>query len=192
MIWRPTNCGDTGYNLRDGYIIRPIKYEDIGGWCGISVALTGEKWSEQTFIKKMLFEPPLPLSPSHIFGVFRGPDEKMVATASACIDAARQYGNLHMVSAADDCRGLGLGKAVCAECVKAFIAAGCREADLSTDDFRKSAIAIYLKLGFRPWLYEDDMRDRWLKILDEMQWQKEVLAYGADKRDTALYAGHIG
>lgn len=39
---------------------------------------------------------------------------------------------------------------------------------LKTDEFRIPAIKIYLKLGFRPVMWDADMRERWFPILKEL------------------------
>jgi mycothiol synthase len=58
---------------------------------------------------------------------------------------------------------------------------------LSTDDFRIPAIAIYLSLGFRPFLYDDDMQNRWKTILYGMGWKSAVEALSPDKSVVAMY-----
>jgi mycothiol synthase len=153
-----------------------------------SLELTGgNKWSREEFISRMLFSPPLTLSPKHIFCAVETATGRMVGTASACLDGAKKYGNLHMVSVRPGSKGLGLGKAVCSAAVNTFIENGADEADLSTDDFRIPAIAIYLSLGFRQFLYDDDMQSRWIAILSGMGWKSAVRALSPDKSDVALY-----
>lgn len=187
MIWRPLNGGSTEYSIPEGYTVRPMLSTEISQWCETSIELTGGKqWEDHIFIDRMLFNPPLTLSPRHIYCAF-SPEGEMAATAAACLDGVKRIGDLHMVTARQEFKGKGLGKAVCAEAVNCFIANGCVEADLSTDDFRKPAIAIYLKLGFRPWLYLDDMRGRWTTVLTDMGWKKDVFAYDANRFDTYLY-----
>lgn len=187
MVWRPENGVDVSYTIPDGFEIRPMKYDEIEGWCAAETSLTGSPWTREEFIERMLFNPPLTLSPRNIYCAYKLESGEMAASSAACLDGERRKGDLHMVSTKEEYKGLGLGKAVCAECVKRFLREGVREADLSTDDFRKPAIAIYLKLGFRPWLYEDDMRGRWVTVLNEMAWKKPVAAYTLDKAEESLY-----
>lgn len=185
MIWRPGNGGNTEYTLREGYTVRGMNFDEIEQWNDVSTALTGEPWSRDRFLQEMIFKPPFDLSPAHIYCAYDR-DGKMMSTAAACVDAVKHIADLHMVSARPECRGLGLGKAVCAECVKYFEDTGCVEAHLSTDDFRKPAIAIYLKLGYRPWLYEDDMPGRWNVIFGEMGYKTPIPAYTLEKEDTVI------
>ena len=56
---------------------------------------------------------------------------------------------------------LGLGTIVAAEVTNRLAEEGYNEPGLGTDDFRLAAIAIYLKLGWRPYLHLDDMEGRW-------------------------------
>jgi GNAT superfamily N-acetyltransferase len=57
----------------------------------------------------------------------------------------------------------GLGTIVAAA-VTNRLAAGYERPFLGTEDFRTPAIAIYLKLGWRPHVYHDDMGPRWQRI----------------------------
>lgn len=188
MIWRPQTCPSLPVTvpMAEEYEIRPLTEETIDSWCETSIELTGgKKWTGDEFISRMLFHPPLTLSPKNIFCVFEKTSGLMAGTASACLDGVKKYGNLHMVSVRPEFKGRGLGKAVCAAAVNAFIDNSITEADLSTDDFRIPAIAIYLHLGFLPFLYEEDMSERWKKVLSSMKLDKTIMAYDCDK-DTAL------
>jgi hypothetical protein len=46
--------------------------------------------------------------------------------------------------------------------------AGCHGAYLTTDDFRVPAIRSYLRAGFLPVLYQEDMAQRWAAVLQAM------------------------
>ena len=60
-----------------------------------------------------------------------------------------------------------------------LIGAGFRHIGLSTDDFRVPAVKTYLRLGFRPWYYEDDMKDRWRALIDSFGYDRgDYFAYG--------------
>ena len=60
--------------------------------------------------------------------------------------------------------GKGLGKIVAASVTNRFVKEGCSRPFLGTEDFRLAAIAIYLMLGWRPYIYRDDMETRWRSI----------------------------
>jgi mycothiol synthase len=59
----------------------------------------------------------------------------------------------------------GLGTIVSAAATNRHAAAGFSRPYLGTEDFRIAAIRIYLKLGWRPYVYRRDMEPRWSEIL---------------------------
>jgi mycothiol synthase len=62
----------------------------------------------------------------------------------------------------------GLGTIVSASATNRLAAAGYSRPFLGTEDFRIPAIAIYLKLGWRPHIYHDNMESRWKDIFDSV------------------------
>jgi len=58
----------------------------------------------------------------------------------------------------------GLGKIVAASVTNRFVKERCSRPFLGTEDFRLAAIAIYLMLGWRPYIYRADMESRWRSI----------------------------
>jgi len=42
---------------------------------------------------------------------------------------------------------------------------------LGTEDFRLAAISIYLKLGWRPFLYREEMEARWREVFAGLGWE---------------------
>lgn len=58
----------------------------------------------------------------------------------------------------------GLGTIVSASVTNRLVAEGNQHPFLGTEDFRIPAIAIYLMLGWRPYIYGDDMESRWRTI----------------------------
>jgi len=186
MIWKPENPR-TIKGVPEGFSVRSMSFADIDGWCEVSRALTGEnRWSNEEFIRNMLFNPPLTLLPRDIYCLFDDAAGAMVSTAAACLDTEKRLGNLHMVSAVPEYRGRGIGRAVCEAAVECFVRHGIAEATLSTDEFRVPAIKIYLGLGFRPWLYEEDMPGRWRGVFNDMGMTAPQPAYTAGKEDTTV------
>ena len=61
-------------------------------------------------------------------------------------------------------RGLGLGRVVCTEVVRALIEKGYASVVLYTDDWRLPAIGLYLSMGFDPRMDREDMPERWERI----------------------------
>ena len=60
--------------------------------------------------------------------------------------------------------GVRLGMIVSAAVTNRLAAAGYALPYLQTNDFRFAAIAIYLKLGWRPYLFAEDMEPRWRDV----------------------------
>ena len=61
-------------------------------------------------------------------------------------------------------KGHHLGKNVSIAAMHKCLSLGYRRISLLTDDFRIPALKTYLGLGWQPWLYENDMPERWAKI----------------------------
>lgn len=96
---------------------------------------------------------------------------RVVATAMASHDPTDQHpfgGQLGWVAADPQHRGKGLGRAVCAAATRRFLEAGYRRIYLLTDDWRLPAIATYLKLGWVPYLFEQDMPGRWRAVCENL------------------------
>lgn len=76
-------------------------------------------------------------------------------------------GYLHMVSASPEHRGQGVGKYI-ADCVAAVLyELGCTACTLDTQEFRVAALRSYLRAGYKPVLYEEEMEARWTKWLTD-------------------------
>lgn len=90
------------------------------------------------------------------------------AVATACVQLHTDISDgaeLGWVAALPDCRGLGLGRAVCLTVLHFMRNQGYRRAFLRTDDYRLPAIKTYLRLGFRPSMsYHDSFPARWRAV----------------------------
>lgn len=96
---------------------------------------------------------------------------EIVATAAALHNPSPLHpygGELSWVAVNLTHRGKGLGKAVCSAATTCFIKAGYKRIYLKTDDWRKPAIKTYLKLGYIPFLYVDNMLCRWKSVFKEL------------------------
>jgi hypothetical protein len=67
-----------------------------------------------------------------------------------------------MVSVHKESRGKGLGAVLNQLALAALYKEGCTYVGLTTDEFRVPAVKSYLRAGFRPVLYEEDMESRWV------------------------------
>jgi mycothiol synthase len=66
-------------------------------------------------------------------------------------------------------QGQGLGKVVTAAVVRLLIQRGYQQIYLLTDAWRLPAIAIYLSLGWEPYVYNEEMRQRWDRVLQQIR-----------------------
>jgi mycothiol synthase len=99
------------------------------------------------------------------------PTRELAATAMAAHNPRPQHpfgGELGWVAGNPRHAGRGLGRAVCAGVVRRLMSAGYRRIYLCTDDWRLPAISIYLRLGFVPLLYADDMAPRWSSVCEQL------------------------
>ncbi|MFQ5960428.1 MAG: GNAT family N-acetyltransferase [Candidatus Methylomirabilales bacterium] len=79
-------------------------------------------------------------------------------------------GNLGWLAVDPNYRGQGLGYAVSAAVTQRLLKAGYRHIYLETDDFRLPAIKIYLRMGWIPFVFQEDMHDRWQAVCQQLGW----------------------
>lgn len=89
--------------------------------------------------------------------------------ASACAESTDfpEYPNLGVlgwVLCDPEFSGRRLGRSVSVAAMHVLRAAGYRKFSLLTDDFRTAALKTYLRLGWRPWLWAEDMEARWRAV----------------------------
>jgi ribosomal protein S18 acetylase RimI-like enzyme len=82
-------------------------------------------------------------------------------------------GYLHMVAVSASHRGHGLGRALIVASLRRFREGGYREVVLKTDDFRLSAIRLYLDLGFRPVFSHHSHAARWQTVYQQLGLSQE-------------------
>jgi predicted dehydrogenase/GNAT superfamily N-acetyltransferase len=95
----------------------------------------------------------------------------LAATAFANHSASEHLpgaASLEFVAGDPDHKGKGLGYAVCAHVTELMVQRGYKTIFLTTDDWRLPAIAVYLKLGYEPDSYMDDMPGRWDAVMKQL------------------------
>ncbi|MGI6201566.1 MAG: GNAT family N-acetyltransferase [Christensenellales bacterium] len=135
--------------LPAGYTHRTLRPGEQAAWDALITS--SFQWpAGPHFARMMAHDPALDFSRVHVLCQRDVP----VATASAWrkIGHPADLGVIHMVGAYADHAGRGLGYQVVLAALHDLRERGCTRAVLSTDDFRLSAIATYLKLGFVPCL----------------------------------------
>ena len=160
MYWKaepstyPENTPEWHYRTYDG------SQRDRDAWVEICTHGLLGPGAEQPFEKYM--------SSMEIFDenslFFVEHDGEIVATIAALTDQ-NKVGLFHMVGAARECRGHGVGNLL-AKIAKARLwECGATHAYLTTDEFRVPAVKSYLTAGFCPVNWDTDMEARWLGML---------------------------
>jgi Acetyltransferases len=165
----------------DGYKI--VAHDDsmIDDWIEISEELTNGKYTREQFIERMYDDPTV----KRIFYTADAVTGKLLCTTSAQIAPDGEHGKVHMVCVHRDHKGKGLSRPVCTAVLEYLYSEGVKVIELSTDDFRIPAVSLYISLGFLPFLYEDDMYERWVKLYNTLGIE-EMTAYNIN-RETEKY-----
>jgi mycothiol synthase len=82
-----------------------------------------------------------------------------------------------MVAALPECRGLGIGHCLITHTVKLLTERGYEVIGLTTDDFRLSAVKVYLDAGFCPYLWQDpesNMKERWERVIASLGYNRKI------------------
>ena len=103
-------------------------------------------------------------NPDTIFFVMENGVE--VATVTALTEE-NGTGWLHMVTAKPEARGKGVAKYLVAIAEAAIYKYEMKKILLQTKEFRAVAIKSYLRAGYKPVLYTDEMEERWCKFLSK-------------------------
>lgn len=111
--------------------------------------------------------------PNGWFFAIHEASNQIVASAMAIHSHAPAHpfgGELGWVASDAAHRGKGLATLVVSAVVRRLLEMGYHNLHLYTEDFRLTAIKIYLKLGFVPFLYTDAMYKRWHDICSAVDW----------------------
>lgn len=132
---------------------------------------------EQTWFADTILHYPDLCPERDLFFVVEQSTGRRVATMAAVCHGNEGY--IHMVAAAPDVRGKGIGHAMLRYALGMLEERGCAYSTLTTDDFRLAAIKTYLDAGFVPVMEHDpesDVCGRWERVLTQ-------LAYPMDQRN---------
>jgi GNAT superfamily N-acetyltransferase len=100
------------------------------------------------------------------------PENKIIASCFASHHPSNHHpfaGNLGWLAVNAEHRGHQLGDALVNEVVKRLLNGGYKHIYLGTHDFRLAAIKIYLNQGWRPFIYDEGMVERWEKIFKNLK-----------------------
>ena len=176
MIW-PERLLDSPPTpgVPQGYELRCFTEADEPGFLDVMAKAGFKSWDHEQLVKAL----PSILPGGHLVIVHRATG-RLVATAMARHRPTEQHpggGELAWVAGDPDHRGRGLGMAACAAVTARFIQAGYRRIYLMTDDWRLPALKTYLKLGYEPFLFQDDMVERWRRVYEQLGWLPGALPH---------------
>jgi mycothiol synthase len=169
MAW-PKDCLESppAPQVPAGYLLRQWRPHEMGQYIELMGKAGFTGWTQERVNNALRS-----LLPDGFFVIEHTASGRLAATAQA----GHRYTELHpyggelgWVAGDPEHKGKGLGKAVCAAATARLIGAGFREVYLSTDDWRLPAIKVYLKLGYEPLFYRDDMKARWQAVYAKLGW----------------------
>jgi mycothiol synthase len=159
-----------GPELSDGYQLRT--YQE-GDEISLAKLLASEGWgNDEVHINEFLDH----VIPEGLFFVVHKDTGEIISTASALHHPSSPHwhfrfgGAIGYVITSPEHRGKGTGYAVSIAATSRLIQAGYNNIRVVTNDHRLSALKIYLKIGFVPFLYTEDSEDRWKAVCDNLNW----------------------
>lgn len=142
----------------DEYVLRTYQPGDETGLSRVYGASDLGMDSPQTVREKIIGHPCF--SHDRVFVVEHAGG--VVGTAAAWVNLSDPgVGYLHMVGTLPEHRGKGLGKALVIAAIEYTRNEGLWAQRLDTDDFRESAIRLYLDLGYYPLYMDETHPQRW-------------------------------
>jgi mycothiol synthase len=148
-----------------GYTLRTYRPGDEAGLGRIYAACELGEGSPEYVRGRMIAHPCF--KPERIFIVLDG--EEAVGTAAAWVeDGDPGVGYLHMVGTLPEYRGKGLGKLLTVAAIRFTHHEGLPAQRLKTDDWRESALRMYLALGYDPLLLDESHPGRWQVLAQKL------------------------
>ncbi len=152
--------------VAEGYHLRIYQQGDEATWCRLINACIGGD-ADESGCRSSLIDTPQ-FAPEDMFFAQRGAEVVGTACAHRGAHTPEGVGYVHMVAVDPAHRGKGLGRALVVAVLRRFRELGYRAATLQTDDFRLSAIGLYLDLGFRPAMTDESHPARWEAVLAQL------------------------
>jgi predicted dehydrogenase len=148
--------------LPDGYAIHTERKDSIPAWESIVESSFGKP---AFYSDKIITRPGY--CPERVY--FVSIEGKDVATATSYNH--KDYpgeGFLHMVATHREAMRKGAGKLVTLAVLHGLKDFGMTSCVLTTDDFRLPAIKMYLSIGFMPVIENEHMKERWRKVMEQL------------------------
>jgi predicted dehydrogenase/ribosomal protein S18 acetylase RimI-like enzyme len=168
MIWPESKLASPPVpHVPHGYEMRQYRESDEAEYLALMAKVGFKTWDHEQMVRTLKN-----VLPGGFFLIVHRATGKVVATAMAQhkpTDLHPFGGEMGWVAADPDHKAQGLGRAATAAATARLIQAGYRSIYLQTDDFRLPALAIYLRLGFEPFLYAEGMAERWHAVREKLR-----------------------
>ena len=165
MLFDVKNTSIPAIQLPEEFELRSLRSDETDIWGSVLHPACGFSVKDAEYMK--IYGPRL--LPNGIKGVFERATGRLLASASAQYCECGVQGGLGWVMALPEMRGRKLGAAVSAAAMQTVADNGFKTICLATDDNRLPALKMYLAFGWRPWLYFEDMPERWKNICKNLQ-----------------------
>ena len=153
--------------VAEGFRLRTVQDDELELYNGLRTSVEFPAWEKayltDVYRKKVLSDA--------MFLIEETATGRFAASAGAELTDMPEHpevGVLGWVMTHPDFRGHSLGKSVSVAAMHRLQKEGYRAFSLLTDDFRVAALKTYLSLGWKPWLYMDDMEGRWRTIAEKL------------------------
>ena len=165
MIFNAVETSLPELTVAEGFVLRPLEDSELDAYNELRESVGFPAWTPEylaQFRNKVLKDA--------LFVIEDKATGRLCASASAektDMPDHPELGVLGWVMTHPDMRGHHLGRSVSVAAMHRLYEAGYRAFSLLTDDFRLAAVKTYLDLGWKPWLYLDDMEGRWRALAEK-------------------------
>ena len=159
MIFNAENTPLPELTVAEGFRFRTIADSELIPYNELRESVKFAAWDPER-LRKFRFK----VLPDSMFLIEEIATGRFAASATAettDLPDHPEVGVLGWVMSHPDFRGHHLGRSVSVAAMHRLYDAGYRAFSLLTDDFRLAAVKTYLDLGWKPWLYLEDMEARW-------------------------------
>ena len=167
MIFNTVTTPLPELKVADGFRLRTIQDEELAAYNELRTSVEFPAW-EESYLKDVYRKKVLPDGLYLIEEIATGRFAASAGAETTDMPEHPEVGVLGWVMTHPDLRGFSLGKSASVAVMHRLAKEGYRAFSLLTDDFRIAALKTYLSLGWRPWLYEDDMESRWRAIAEKL------------------------
>ncbi|MBO4620244.1 MAG: hypothetical protein J5654_09055 [Victivallales bacterium] len=166
MIFEAQHTPLPELTIAEGFRLRTIADSELERYNALRISVGFSPWDAERLLKfrsKVL--------PDSLFLVEETATGRFAASAAAETTDMPEFpevGVLGWVMCHPDFAGCHLGRSVSVAAMHRLYEAGYRAFSLLTDDFRPAAVKTYLELGWKPWLYLEDMEGRWRALANQL------------------------